>query len=74
MKKFSYKVGIIIGLFLYVLGVVLFWFVVEIMNYILFLVGLFIIVVGLGCLEIVVNFFVMVLGLESSGYFCLNFV
>lgn len=74
MKKFSYKVGIIIGLFLYVLGAVLFWFVVEIMNYILFLVGLFIIAVGLGCLEIVVNFFVMVLGLESSGYFCLNFV
>lgn len=74
MKKFSYKVGIIIGFFLYVVGVVLFWFVVEIMNYILFLIGLFIIVVGLGCFEIVVNFFVMVLGLESGGYFWFNLV
>lgn len=74
MKKFSYKVGIFMGLFLYVCGVVLFWFVVEVMNYILFLIGLFIIVVGFGCLEIVVNLFVIVFGLESGGYFCFNLV
>ena len=52
MKKFSYKAGILTGLFLYACGAALFWPAAEVMNYTLFLIGLFIIAAGLGCLEI----------------------
>jgi FHS family L-fucose permease-like MFS transporter len=48
MKKFSYKAGIITGLFLYAFGAALFWPAAEVMNYTLFLIGLFIIAAGLG--------------------------
>ncbi|VEB01879.1 L-fucose transporter [Klebsiella pneumoniae] len=51
MKKFSYKAGILTGLFLYACGAALFWPAAEVMNYTLFLIGLFIIAAGLGCLE-----------------------
>ncbi len=43
MKKFSYKAGILTGLFLYACGAALFWPAAEVMNYTLFLIGLFII-------------------------------
>ncbi|STT46772.1 fucose permease [Klebsiella pneumoniae] len=47
MKKFSYKAGILTGLFLYACGAALFWPAAEVMNYTLFLIGLFIIAAGL---------------------------
>lgn len=72
MKKLSYKVGIITGLFLYASGASLFWPAAEVMNYTLFLIGLFIIAAGLGCLETAANPFVTVLGPESRGHFRLN--
>lgn len=55
MKKFSYKAGILTGLFLYACGAALFWPAAEVMNYTLFLIGLFIIAAGLGCLETAAN-------------------
>lgn len=55
MKKFSYKVGILTGLFLYACGAALFWPAAEVMNYTLFLIGLFIIAAGLGCTETAAN-------------------
>lgn len=61
MKKFSYKAGILTGLFLYACGAALFWPAAEVMNYTLFLIGLFIIAAGLGCLETAANPFVTVL-------------
>ncbi|CAK7191994.1 L-fucose-proton symporter [Commensalibacter sp. Nvir] len=72
MKKFSYKVGILTGLFLYAIGAALFWPAAEIMNYDLFLIGLFIIAAGLGCLETAANPFVTVLGPEKTGHFRIN--
>ena len=72
MKKFSYKAGILTGLFLYACGAALFWPAAEVMNYTLFLIGLFIIAAGLGCLETAANPFVTVLGPESGGHFRLN--
>lgn len=69
MKKFSYKAGILTGLFLYACGAALFWPAAEVMNYTLFLIGLFIIAAGLGCLETAANPFVTVLGPESGGHY-----
>lgn len=72
MKKFSYKLGIIVGLLFYALGAALFWPAAEMMNYLLFLLGLFIIAAGLGCLETAANPLVTVMGSEDSGHFRLN--
>lgn len=47
MKKFSYKAGILTGLFLYACGAALFWPAAEVMNYTLFLIGLFLSLPGL---------------------------
>ncbi len=66
MKKFSYKAGILTGLFLYACGAALFWPAAEVMNYTLFLIGLFIIAAGLGCLETAANPFVTVLGRKAA--------
>lgn len=72
MKKYSYKVGIIVGLFFYALGAALFWPAAEMMSYSMFLIGLFVIAAGLGCLETAANPLVTVMGPEEGGHFRLN--
>lgn len=69
MKKYSYKLGIIFGLLLVVCGGLLFFFVVMLKEYWVYLCIFFIIVIGMCFLEMVVNFYVIVLG-DLKSVFC----
>src|SRR5688572_19335759 len=55
MNKIGYKKGILIGLFLYVLGALLFYPAAEMRTYGFFLMALFIIACGLAFLETAAN-------------------
>ncbi len=66
-KKFGYKGGILVGLFLIAAGA--FWFVpaTRIGTYWAFLLGLFVIGAGMTCLETIANPYATVLGPPESG-------
>lgn len=59
---YSYKVGIMLGLIFYVIGVFLFWFVVKYEVFNFFLILFYILIFGLVFLEIIVNFYIFVMG------------
>lgn len=73
MNRIGYKKGILIGLFLYVLGAALFYPAAEVRVYGFFLVALFIIACGLAFLETAANPYVTVLGDEKSADSRINF-
>jgi MFS transporter, FHS family, L-fucose permease len=62
MRRFGYKSGFVIGLFLFSLGAILFWPAANIGHYSFFLVALFIIASGLSFLETAANPFIAQLG------------
>src|SRR4051795_11273493 len=62
MKRFGYKKGIILGLFLFALGAFLFYPAAKIAAFIPFLMALFILACGLSCLETAANPYTTVLG------------
>jgi FHS family L-fucose permease-like MFS transporter len=62
MRRFGYKSGFVIGLFLFSLGAILFWPAANVGRYSFFLVALFIIASGLSFLETAANPFVAQLG------------
>jgi FHS family L-fucose permease-like MFS transporter len=62
MKRFGYKKGILLGLFLYAGGAFLFYPAVHIQTFWAFLGALFIIALGLTCLETAANPYSTVLG------------
>lgn len=66
-KKFGYKGGILVGLFLIAAGA--FWFIpaVNIGTYWAFLFGLFVIAAGMTCLETIANPYATVLGPPEGG-------
>lgn len=74
MEKYIYKKGIILGLLLYVIGVLFFILVVKMFIFVFFLLVFYVIVSGLVFLEIVVNFYVIILGLKENVIQCFNFV
>lgn len=73
MNRIGYKKGILIGLFLYVAGALIFYPAAEARVYALFLFALFVIACGLAFLETAANPYVTVLGSPSSAESRLNF-
>jgi FHS family L-fucose permease-like MFS transporter len=73
MRKFSYKTGLITGMFLYSTGTFLFWPAAHSGEYIFFLVALFVIASGLSFLETGANPFIAGMGSPESSERRLNF-
>jgi len=73
MRKYSYKVGLIIGMCLYSIGTFLFWPAAHSGQYIFFLAALFVIASGLSFLETGANPFIAGLGNPESSERRLNF-
>lgn len=73
MNRIGYKKGILIGLFLYVAGALIFYPAAEVRIYGIFLFALFVIACGLAFLETAANPYVTVLGSASSAESRLNF-
>jgi len=73
MRKYSYKVGLVIGMFLYSVGTFLFWPAAHSGQYLFFLAALFVIASGLSFLETGANPFIAGLGNPESSERRLNF-
>ena len=73
MRRFGYKTGLVMGLFLYGVGTFLFWPAAVVRSYSFFLFGLFVIASGLSFLETGANPFVAQLGDPESSERRLNF-
>jgi FHS family L-fucose permease-like MFS transporter len=73
MNRIGYKKGILIGLFLYVAGALIFYPAADLRVYGLFLAALFIIACGLAFLETAANPYVTVLGDPASADKRINF-
>jgi FHS family L-fucose permease-like MFS transporter len=73
MRKYSYKVGLVTGMFLYSTGTFLFWPAAHSGEYLFFLVALFVIASGLSFLETGANPFIAGLGSPESSERRLNF-
>lgn len=72
MRKFNYKTGIVIGLFLFATGALLFYPAAEKASYGFFLFALFVIASGLTFLETAGNPYVSALGDPKTSTFRLN--
>ena len=73
MNRIGYKKGILIGLFLYVIGALLFYPAAEVRVYEFFLFALFVIACGLAFLETAANPYVTVLGDPATADRRINF-
>jgi len=73
MKKFGYKNGVLLGLFLYATGAFLFVPAANAASFGFFRFALFILACGLATLETVAHPFVAVLGVQGSSAHRLNF-
>jgi FHS family L-fucose permease-like MFS transporter len=73
MRKYSYKTGLVIGLFLYSAGAFLFWPAAVVGKYGFFLLALFVIASGAAFLETGANPFIAVLGDPRTSERRLNF-
>ena len=73
MRKYSYKVGLVTGMFLYSIGTFLFWPAAHSGEYLFFLIALFVIASGLSFLETGANPFIAGLGSADSSERRLNF-
>jgi FHS family L-fucose permease-like MFS transporter len=73
MRKYSYKTGLVIGMFLYSIGTFMFWPAAHSGQYIFFLAALFVIASGLSFLETGANPFIAGLGYPESSERRLNF-
>ena len=72
MRKYGYKTGLVIGLFLFALGTLLFWPAALLGKYIFFLCALFVIASGLSFLETGANPFIATLGESKTSEQRLN--
>ncbi|MGO3806783.1 MAG: L-fucose:H+ symporter permease, partial [Sphingobacterium sp.] len=73
MKRFGYKVGIVVGLLLFALGCFLFVPAANMVDYTYFLGALFVVSCGLAILETAANPYITVLGDPSKATERLNF-
>lgn len=73
MKRYSYKVGLVLGLFLFAAGCFLFWPAAIVGKYSFFLFALFVIASGLTFLETGANIFIVELGRQKTAERRLNF-
>lgn len=72
MRKFDYKTGIVMGLFLFAAGALLFYPAAQMASYPFFLFALFVIASGLTFLETAGNPYVSALGEPTTASFRLN--
>ncbi len=72
VKKYSYKVGILVGLALYALGALLFYPAAAMENYYFFLLALYVLTFGLAFLETTANPFILSMGAEETATQRLN--
>jgi len=72
MKRYGYKKGIILGLFLYATGAFLFYPAAQQLSFNFFLLALFILASGLACLETAANPYITVLGNPETSESRLN--
>ena len=72
MQNMGYRKGIIIGLFLYALGAILFYPAAQNSSFSFFLLALFILASGLTFLETAANPYITVLGKPETSEFRLN--
>jgi len=73
VRRFGYKVSILVGLGLYVIGAVCFWPCAQFKTFPGFVAATFVIACGLSNLEVAANTFVTVLGSPKTAPFRLNF-
>ncbi len=71
-KKYSYKIGISVGLILYAIGALLFYPAAAMENYMFFLIALYVLTFGLAFLETTANPFIMDMGAEETATQRLN--
>jgi FHS family L-fucose permease-like MFS transporter len=72
VKKYSYKMGILVGLGLYALGALLFFPAAALENYAFFLAALYILTFGLAFLETTANPFILSMGDQTTATQRLN--
>jgi FHS family L-fucose permease-like MFS transporter len=72
VKKYSYKIGILVGLGLYATGALLFFPAAALENYAFFLAALYILTFGLAFLETTANPFILSMGDEATATQRLN--
>jgi len=72
VKKYSYKIGLSVGLILYAGGALLFYPAAAMENYFFFLAALYILTFGLAFLETTANPYIMSMGDESTATQRLN--
>lgn len=72
VKKYTYKIGILIGLVLYAVGALLFYPAAALENYFFFLTALYILTFGLAFLETTANPFILSMGAEETATRRLN--
>ncbi len=73
MKRYSYKSGLVLGLWLFALGCILFWPAAVVNKFWLFLFALFVIASGLTFLESGANTYIVELGSQEAAERRLNF-
>lgn len=73
IRKYTYKVGVLLGLGLFIIGALLFYPSSQTMIYSHFLTSLFILAGGLSVLETASNSYILKLGPEETGIQRLNF-
>ncbi|MCL6296136.1 L-fucose:H+ symporter permease [Jejuia spongiicola] len=72
MRKYSYKVGILIGLALYATGALLFYPAAQSENFMFFCAGLYILTFGLAFLETAANPYILAMGAKETATQRLN--
>jgi FHS family L-fucose permease-like MFS transporter len=72
MRKYSYKVGILIGLGLYATGALLFYPAAQLESFVFFCLGLYILTFGLAFLETAANPYALALGSKETATQRLN--
>lgn len=72
MRKYSYKVGILIGLGLYATGALLFYPAAQTENFVFFCLGLYILTFGLAFLETAANPYTLAMGPKETATQRLN--
>ena len=72
VKKYSYKIGIVVGLSLYAFGALLFYPAAAMENYFFFLIALYVMTFGLAFLETTANPYIMSMGSEETATQRLN--
>ena len=72
MRKYSYKVGILIGLALYAIGALLFYPAAQSESFMFFCVGLYILTFGLAFLETAANPYILAMGAKETATQRLN--